>query len=107
MSKKFYPLLLFFALSNICLGQMHNGNFGNEWINYSQTYYKMKIVEDGLYRISASALNNAGITTSGLQAGNYQIFLMGTEVPCYVQMNGNTVDFIEFYGKKHRGENIK
>lgn len=104
MSKKFYALLLFFALTNICLGQMHNGNFGNEWINYGQTYYKMKIVEDGLYRIPASALNNAGISTSGLQAGNYQIFSMGSEIPCYVQMNGNTVDFIEFYGKKHRGE---
>ncbi len=83
---------------------MHSGNFGNEWINYNQPYYKMKIVEDGLYRIPASALQNAGINLASLQVSNFQVFAMGAEIPCYVHTNSGTVEYIEFYGKKHRGE---
>ena len=104
MNKILFSFILLLSVLNVLKAQMHNGNLGNEWINYNQTYYKMKIVEDGIYRISASTLNSAGITTSGLQAGNFQIFSMGNEIPCHVQMNGASVDFIEFYGKKHRGE---
>lgn len=103
--KNFY---LFSLLSLVCMlklsAQMHDGNFGNEWINYSQPYYKMKVVEDGLYRINAAALQNAGINVAALQSGNIQIFSMGQEVPIYVHTNGGTVDYVEFYGKKHRGE---
>jgi hypothetical protein len=104
MKKSLYSFITVFLFSIAVHAQMHNGYFGNEWINYSQTYYKMNVVEDGLYRIPSTALNNAGINTTGLQAGNFQVFNLGNEVPCYVQMSNGNVDFIEFYGKKHRGE---
>ena len=32
--------------------QNHDGLYGNEWINYNQTYLKLKVAEDGFYRIS-------------------------------------------------------
>ena len=31
--------------------------FGNEWINYNQTYFKIKVVNDGIYRIPYATLN--------------------------------------------------
>lgn len=100
--------LLFYILSLFCISglqaQMHNGNFGNEWINYNQSYYKMKITEDGLYRINAAVLQNAGINVANLIPNNLQIFCMGQEVPIYVYAPSGTVNYIEFYGKKHRGE---
>jgi hypothetical protein len=33
--------------------------FGNEWINYNQTYFKIKVVNDGIYRIPYATLNAA------------------------------------------------
>lgn len=32
----------------ISYSQMSNGNYGNEWINYQNTYYKFKVAEDGV-----------------------------------------------------------
>lgn len=34
-------------------------SYGNEWINYNQTYYKIKISQDGLYRITYSVLQQS------------------------------------------------
>jgi hypothetical protein len=48
--------------------------FGNEWINYSQNYYKFPILSKGMYKISYSTLQNAGIPISSLNPNQLQIF---------------------------------
>jgi len=98
-----YLVFLLFALGSL-RAQMHDGNFGPEWINYNQSYYKMELAQDGLYRISAQALQNAGINTASLPLSNLSIYHMGQEVPIQVESSGGQLQYIQFYGEKHRGE---
>ena len=86
------------------LGQMHNGNYGHEWINYTQSYYKIKVWKDGIHRIPKQTLVNGGIQLSNLQANQLQLFVRGQEVPIYVQVNNNEIEYIEFYGEKNKGQ---
>lgn len=91
--------------SFISLSQVKAQTFGNEWINYNQTYYKFKIYKDSIYRISISELTALGMPTSVL-GDNLQLFRDGQEVPIFVSNNStlNATDYIEFYGRKSDGK---
>ena len=80
--------------------------FGNEWINTSQNYYKFYVSEDGLYRINRSTLEAVGIPVAQIQAAKFQLFHLGQEVAMYRSTYGQmgAADFLEFYGRKNRGE---
>jgi hypothetical protein len=80
--------------------------YGNEWIDYSKTYYKFKIGNTSLYRINYTSLINAGIPASQLRGTDFKLFRNGQEVPLYVSNNAlfNSTDFIEFYGEKNDGK---
>ncbi|HPW87271.1 MAG TPA: hypothetical protein PLU78_08740, partial [Chitinophagales bacterium] len=79
--------------------------YGNEWIDYSKTYYKFKIGTNGLYRISFNTLLSAGIPSSQLRGTDFKMFRNGREVPLYVTTNNqfSAADFIEFYGERNDG----
>jgi len=75
------------------------------WFNYSSTYVKLGVVNDGLFRIYKSDLNNLGINVSGINPKTFQLFLYGKEVPVFVKDENSGVfsdsDYIEFYGTKN------
>ncbi len=48
MKTLFLILLLLITGNLISYSQMSNGNYGNKWINYQNTYYKFKVAEDGV-----------------------------------------------------------
>lgn len=79
----------------------------NDWINYSQSYFKFPIVNNGVYRITYQQLINAGVNISNIDPRNLQIFSRGEEQPIYIEgesdgvFNGN--DFIELYCEKNDG----
>lgn len=83
--------------------------YGNEWINYSQKYYKIKVAQNGIYRIDSLTLFNAGIPVNTINPKNFQLFNNGVEQ--YIFVNGendnvfNANDYIEFYAKKNDGSN--
>src|SRR3972149_12016321 len=89
--------------SGSCLSQSH----WNEWIDFSQQYYKIPIAQNGIYRIDSLTLANAGISLAGLDPHNIQLFHRGQEQHIYVQGEAdgifNSSDYIEFYGKKNDG----
>ncbi len=103
--RKFYLLYSFLLLGSLAAhAQMRvDGQevYGNEWIHYDQPYYKINITTDGIYRISYESLAAAGIPISTTNAAQYQLFHLGKEVPLYLSVNN---DSIEFYAKKNRGE---
>jgi hypothetical protein len=80
---------------------------GNEWINYTQTYYKFKVVQNGIYRLGYADLQNAGMPVSSINPNNLQLFYRGVEVPIYVssgsKSNFGASDYIEFYGQGNDG----
>ncbi|MFM9051821.1 MAG: C25 family cysteine peptidase, partial [Bacteroidota bacterium] len=81
--------------------------FGNEWINYSQQYFKVKVSQNGIYRISRQTLLFAGVNVSGLDPRKYQLYCNGQQQFIHIEGEGDGVfdqnDFIEFYGKKNDG----
>ncbi len=106
-----FPLLLFMIPARQGIAQMEiNGSilYGDEWINYNQDFVKITVAEDGIYRISYAELASAGVFSGGNSpsGANFQLFYMGEEIPVYVSTSGtlNNGDFIEFYGRKNRGQ---
>jgi hypothetical protein len=102
MRKFLYTLLLFFLYS-LTFSQQ----YGNEWINYSQQYFRIFIYEDGIYRIDSATLASAGINMATLNPRNVQIFGRGQEQYIYIkgESNGhfNSGDYVEFYGLHNDG----
>ena len=82
-------------------------SLGNEWINYSQKYYKVKISTDGVYRISWTALSAAIPELSGTDPRNLQIFARGEEQFIHIEGESdgtwNDGDFVEFFGRRNDG----
>jgi hypothetical protein len=80
--------------------------WGNEWLRTVQSYVKFKIGSDGMYRISGTTLQSAGVPVGSITGANLQIWRMGSEIPIFVSTNATfgTSDFVEFYGERHRAE---
>jgi hypothetical protein len=97
--KFFFSLLLSFVLSNA------NAQFNNSWIDYSKTYYKIKVGQTGLYRIPQTILQSNGL--SAADASSFQLWKNGHEIPLYVTIpNGvlGSADYIEFFGEINDGK---
>jgi hypothetical protein len=101
--KKFYHLVFLLLLTLGAAAQP----YGNEWINYSQQYYKFPITKAGVYRIDSTALATAGINTVGLNPANFQVFGRSQQLNIFVNGEGdgtfNNGDYIEFYAEGNDG----
>jgi hypothetical protein len=103
MQKKI-TLLLGIILMLTCSRILRAQSFGNEWINYGQTYFKFGVFRDDIYRIPISQLNALGFPST-VNGENIQIFRDGNEIPIYVSNAGtlSAADYIEFFGEKANG----
>jgi hypothetical protein len=105
MKKRLWPLLLLFAFS--ARAQMWNGTdtlYGNEWIDFSKTYFKIKVADDGVYRVGYQTLVAAGIPVGSVSASQFRLYRYGVQEPIFTTTGGifGDSDFIEFYGEKNR-----
>ena len=50
-------LIVFFLLFNTAF--VFAQQFGNEWINYNQKYFYVKVAKTGIYRLDYNTLFNA------------------------------------------------
>lgn len=80
--------------------------YGNEWIDYTQTHYKIKVAADGMYRIPYSTLAGIIPNLSALNTGSFVMYHNGQKVPIYVSSTTHLGpnDYIDFYGKKNIGD---
>lgn len=83
---------------------------GNEWINPGQTYYKIPVAKNGLYRLTRENLALAGVPVDQMDPRRIQIFHRGVEQAIVLQHQQSPADgvfdsdeFLEFYGKKNDG----
>ncbi|MFA5574537.1 MAG: C25 family cysteine peptidase [Brumimicrobium sp.] len=101
--KNLISLIIFLLFANVSWAQP----YGNEWVNYNQTYYKFPIAETGIYRITFQDLYNAGVPLSQANPQNIQIFGKQKEIPLYIKDGGdnefNPGDYIEFYAERNDG----
>lgn len=82
--------------------------YGNDWINFSQSYYKIKVSKKGIYRLNYNMLNQKISNLNTINPKNFQLFKNGKEVAIYVQGESDNsfdnTDFIEFYGEGNDGK---
>jgi hypothetical protein len=102
--KKIFTFLLFLPLLILINSGKTYSQSPNSWINYNQSYYKIKIASDGLYRIDYNTLQAAGIPSS-IDGKDFRIFGRGVSIPIYVSTQNtlSTSDYIEFYALKNDG----
>lgn len=96
--------LLFIILNNVpnILSAQMGGVRGNEWIRYEQTYRKIEVAQDGIYRLTPSQF---GIP-SNVNPVYVHLMYLGEEQPIYVHNEGDPAkfddtDYLEFYGQRH------
>ncbi len=103
MKKRTGLWFLFFFLTAMSFAQP----YGNEWIQYNQSYFKIYVNKNGVYRIPYSTLSAAGIPLGTIDPRSFQVFSKGLEQYIFVKGEGdgvfNTTDYIEFYGEKNDG----
>lgn len=77
------------------------------WIDFSQSYYKVTLAQDGLYRLTYTDLQAAGFPVSTVDPRTIQLFHRGVEQDITVQGQDdaqfNPGDFIEFFGRRNDG----
>ncbi len=103
MKRSFLPAFLLLLLASAFSLNAQTTKYGNEWIDYSKTYYKFKVGKTGICRIYRSALTAAGLPLS-VNGSAFMLFRDGIEMPIYVSaeaMGAN--DYIEFWGRKADG----
>ncbi|HZG23435.1 MAG TPA: C25 family cysteine peptidase [Chitinophagaceae bacterium] len=79
--------------------------YNNEWIDFSKVYYKFKVADSGLYRISKETLNAAGLGNT--PAEQFKLFRNGAEVAIYTTVLTGVLPasgFIEFPGVPNDGK---
>jgi hypothetical protein len=94
--------LLWLALLLSTAAQAQSGPYGNEWIVPGQPYYKVKVWNDGLYRLDYAYLSKLG--AGAVAPTQLQVWRRGKEVAVYQGGNSATLDnstFLEFYGQRN------
>lgn len=105
--KYIFTLFILFSFNAFLSAQMWNGQdtlYGNEWIDYEQSYLKIEVAEDGIYKIPYGLIQNE--IPSNIEGKHFQLYYLGQEIPIYTSNEGNlnANDFIEFFGRKNRAE---
>lgn len=81
--------------------------FSNQWINFTQSYYKIPVAKTGIYKISYSDLQSAGVPIGGIDPRRINLFHRGIEQAIFVQGQADAIfdpaDYIEFYGNRNDG----
>lgn len=101
--KNIKQTLLFAVLLFASAAVVQAQPFGNEWIDYSKNYFKIKVGKEGVYRIPLSSLQGINPSVTG---ANFIMYRDGAETPIYVTTNGTFAgsDYIEFYGRPADGK---
>ncbi|RAV98325.1 putative type IX secretion system sortase PorU2 [Pseudochryseolinea flava] len=98
-------VLLFFTLFTAIT--CANGQTGNEWIDFGQSYYKVQTAQDGLYRLTYNDLQAAGVPVNAIDPTTLRLFHRGVEQAIYVQGENDAQfdagDFIDFFGQRNDG----
>ncbi|MEO1052458.1 MAG: C25 family cysteine peptidase [Bacteroidota bacterium] len=93
--------------SVLLLSSGYAQDYGNEWINFNQTYYRIPVAQEGVYRITFFDLLNAGFPVDAVDPRRIQLFHRGVEQAIHIEGQQdavfNTSDFLEFYGVTNDG----
>ena len=106
MTPHFRPYI-FLIISLLTYQYANAQNLGNEWINYNQQYFKLKITQKGIYQLLFTDLKIAGFPTN-INPEKIQLFRNGHEQSIFVKGEEDKrldeTDFLEFYAEGNDGK---
>ena len=80
----------------------------DDWINADQPYWKFKVAEEGIYKLTFQDLQR--VTDQDLASMNpeyFQLYRLGEEEPLHTELGGDGSfdqgDYMTFYGEKNDG----
>ncbi len=97
-NKRFLSALWLVACTYSSIAQ-----YGNEWINFNQEYFKLKVAEEGVYRVTAAELEAQGFQANIIAANRLRLYRNGQEVAMLVSSSGGILNYLEFYGQQNDG----
>jgi hypothetical protein len=81
--------------------------YTNEWVRPGQDYYRIPIAKKGIYKLTYSDLQDAGVPVATIDPRLIQLFHRGKEQAIFVKGQSdavlNTDDYIEFFGQANDG----
>ncbi|HEY5370347.1 MAG TPA: C25 family cysteine peptidase [Hanamia sp.] len=83
----------------------YSQTYSNSWIDYSKTYYKFKVANNGLCHISQSTLNSLGLENT--PAEQFQLWRNGQQVTLYTSVATGPLPsngYVEFWGQMNDGK---
>ncbi|MCX8492234.1 MAG: C25 family cysteine peptidase, partial [Cyclobacteriaceae bacterium] len=84
-----------------------SGQYANSWISRNQSYYKISVSKDGIYKLTYSDLLAASFPVNSVNPRLIKLYHRGVEQAIFIQGESdavfNTTDFIEFFGRKNDG----
>ncbi len=100
---RFFAIFVFCLFSFGAIAQQ----YGNEWIDFTKTYYKINVGKEGIYRLTYDKLASVGFPVDR-DNSEIQVFHRGEEIAVLVRdVNGdnifNSTDFVEFFGQANDG----
>lgn len=109
MPHRFTTLLvvLFLFVSFDSTAQPTNDPDPTQWLDYSQSYYKIPVARAGIYRVTARELERAGVPVSNIDPTTLQLFHRGVEQAILLAGDADrrfdSDDFFEFFGRGNDG----
>ena len=108
---KYIYVILLFASVLMNVNYLNAQTYGDEWIDYNQKYFTLKVYQTGIHRVEfselSSALQSKGIDVSTIPTSGFQIFGREKEVALYMNDGGDGVfdagDYFEFFAEKNDG----
>ena len=98
---------IWLCLTLFCLPFQASAQYANSWIVFGQQYYRIPIANKGVYRLTYSDLQNAGVPVNSIDPRQIQIFHRGVEQAIAVAGQAdavfNSTDYIEFFGRGNDG----
>ncbi|MBK7697234.1 MAG: hypothetical protein IPJ39_00170 [Saprospiraceae bacterium] len=102
MKIEYRIILMILVLSQVAYHVDAQKKFGNEWINPSKNYLKLKVAENGIYKLTYEEMVAAGFIDTKINGSDLQLINYGTDQALYVSDNDfGPGDHIEFYGEKN------
>lgn len=102
MKIEYRIILMILVLSQVAYHAEAQKKFGNEWINPSKNYLKLKVAENGIYKLTYEEMVAAGFIDTKINGSDLQLINYGTDQAIYVSDNDfGPGDHIEFYGEKN------
>ncbi len=99
--------IIYFSFFIFHFSFLAQAQFGNEWINYQQSYFRIPVLQKGLYRVSTDDLRKAGVPVNTVNPVTVQLFFRGQEQAIYISGEADQrfddPDFIDFYGEGNDG----